>query len=261
MKKCAKCNLEKIRSEFTTRGNGGIYSYCKQCCREQDRARRQTKEHIEEMNRRKKERMRQKEYNLANPPISQKCTTCNQIKPIVEFASDRSKKYGKDSRCKICMRKRDNKRNAQPGVRAKRNEVGRKYHSSPRGLAKARKRSKERYAHNPAYAISCRISAVMNECLRDTPKRKQGRKWETLVGYTLEELMAHLESKFLPGMSWKNRSKWHIDHIIPRNAFDITSAECDEFKKCWELNNLQPLWAKDNIIKKDSLPPIIPQNI
>src|SRR3546814_3330220 len=44
---------------------------------------------------------------------------------------------------------------------------------------------------------------------------KNGRSWEILVGYTVADLMAHLERQFLPGMSWDNRGEWHIDHIRP----------------------------------------------
>jgi len=58
-----------------------------------------------------------------------------------------------------------------------------------------------------------------------------------------------LESKFKNGMSWKNYGKWHIDHAIPDIRFRYKSPEDEEFKKCWALNNLQPLWAKENIRK------------
>lgn len=80
---------------------------------------------------------------------------------------------------------------------------------------------------------------------------KAGRKWESLVGYTLDRLMAHLEKKFLPGMSWDNYGfyGWHIDHKIPKVKFNYTAAEHIDFKRCWALKNLQPLWAPDNLSK------------
>jgi hypothetical protein len=84
---------------------------------------------------------------------------------------------------------------------------------------------------------------------------KNGRSWESLVGYTLDELMAHLEARFLPGMSWANygRHGWHIDHVIPKAAFNYESPEHHDFKRAWALSNLQPLWAKDNIVKSAKL--------
>jgi len=84
-------------------------------------------------------------------------------------------------------------------------------------------------------------------------KAKAGRSWKTFVDYSLEELMAHLERQFLPGMTWQNKGDWHIDHIIPRSSFEYSSPDDPEFKKCWSLSNLQPLWAVDNIRKNAKL--------
>ena len=74
---------------------------------------------------------------------------------------------------------------------------------------------------------------------------------EELCGYTPKKLREHMESLFREGMSWDNygRDGWQIDHIRPVSSFNYTTTECEDFKKCWELNNLQPLWAKDNMSK------------
>lgn len=71
------------------------------------------------------------------------------------------------------------------------------------------------------------------------------------LGYSGEELHRHLESQFTDGMSWDNMSDWHIDHIRPVASFNYTTTECEDFKKCWALSNLQPLWAEDNMSKGD----------
>lgn len=67
-----------------------------------------------------------------------------------------------------------------------------------------------------------------------------------VVGYTLSDLVGHLESQFVPGMSWDNYGLhgWHIDHIRPVSSFDLT--EDDQVVECWALSNLRPLWAADN---------------
>jgi len=31
----------------------------------------------------------------------------------------------------------------------------------------------------------------------------------------------------------------------------LSDPNSEDFKKCWALNNLQPLWAKDNLNKRD----------
>ena len=112
--------------------------------------------------------------------------------------------------------------------------------------AKAAKEMRERRAKNPRMRVDDRVSAMIRQALR---ARKGGRKWESLVGYSLSDLMAHLEKNFTDGMSWENIGDWHIDHIRPRVSFVFSSPEDAQFKECWSLNNLQPLWAQENLRK------------
>lgn len=78
---------------------------------------------------------------------------------------------------------------------------------------------------------------------------KAGRSWKALVPYSLDDLMAHLERQFTPGMSWANRNRWHIDHIVPLSSFEFSTSDCPGFKAAWALTNLRPLWATDNVRK------------
>jgi hypothetical protein len=50
-------------------------------------------------------------------------------------------------------------------------------------------------------------------------------------------------------MTWDNYGTWHIDHRIPCAAFNILDPV--EQKACFYYKNLQALWARDNVIKKD----------
>ena len=69
-----------------------------------------------------------------------------------------------------------------------------------------------------------------------------------LLGISVDNFWSHLESKFKPGMTKNNYGKkWHIDHVIPCAAFDLTKPE-EQFK-CFHYTNLQPLWAKENLKK------------
>ena len=70
-----------------------------------------------------------------------------------------------------------------------------------------------------------------------------------LVGCGIDFLKKHLESKFENGMTWDNYgvNGWHMDHIKPCAAFDLTLDE--QQKECFHYTNIQPLWAKDNVRK------------
>ena len=101
-------------------------------------------------------------------------------------------------------------------------------------------------------AINNRISGAINATIRG---RCHKRDWEKVVGYTVDELKRHLEKKFTEGMSWEKfvNGKIHIDHKIPKCIFNFTSVKDMDFKRCWALSNLQPMWAKENIKKADSI--------
>lgn len=100
---------------------------------------------------------------------------------------------------------------------------------------------------NPRYRIDASMASMIWQSLKGI---KAGRKWEALVGYTLKDLIEHLEKRFTDKMSWKNYGPyWHVDHIKPRILFSYVFPEDKEFKECWALNNLQPLEGIANIKK------------
>lgn len=68
------------------------------------------------------------------------------------------------------------------------------------------------------------------------------------IGYSNEEFISHIESTFLDGMSWENRSKWHIDHIKPVSDF-IKDGNLD-ITEINKLTNLRALWVKDNLTRR-----------
>jgi hypothetical protein len=95
------------------------------------------------------------------------------------------------------------------------------------------------------------ISSLVNKRLRKRGASKYGQSFFAAIGYPFEILVKHLESKFLPGMTWNNYGEWHVDHIRADSWFNYDNMNCDTFKECWSLDNLQPLWAKDNLKKSD----------
>ncbi len=99
---------------------------------------------------------------------------------------------------------------------------------------------------NPVYRLRGNVSKQIHNSLVDG---KKGRSWEKLVGYSIIDLKNSIERQFKDGMSWDNYGEWHIDHEIPNVVFNYKSVTDIDFKKCWALSNLQPMWAEDNLKK------------
>ena len=78
------------------------------------------------------------------------------------------------------------------------------------------------------------------------------RPYPDYIMFTIPQLQSHLESQFDEHMDWTNYgSYWHIDHIIPQNLYDF--ADLCEVQKCWDIFNLRPLEALENLRKADKL--------
>jgi len=71
--------------------------------------------------------------------------------------------------------------------------------------------------------------------------------YEDRLGYSTEAYMLHIETRFEPGMNWDNHGQWHVDHIAPHGAICPMSVNSEEFRNCWSLINLRPLWASENM--------------
>jgi HNH endonuclease. len=99
-------------------------------------------------------------------------------------------------------------------------------------------------------SVSYRLHNTLSKNLsRSLKTGKGGRKTFDLLGFNVDQLRSHLEKQFESGMSWENYGEWHIDHIIPVKAFNFERTEDFDFKQCWALKNLRPLWAVANISK------------
>src|ERR1035441_4236224 len=100
---------------------------------------------------------------------------------------------------------------------------------------------------DPHHRLSNNIRTSMYHALQG---KKGYHKWESLVGYTLQDLINHVQLKLTPDMTWDNYgSIWQIDHITPKSWFKYQAAEDPQFKACWSLSNLQPKLKTENISK------------
>lgn len=118
-------------------------------------------------------------------------------------------------------------------------------------LERTREYRRSRKQRDPEFAIRCHVrSRIYDLIIRG--KCAQSQSAMKLTGATTEELRFHIERQFTKGMSWKNYgSKWHIDHIIPCAAFDLSDPR--QLAVCFNYLNLRPLWAKENIRKSNRI--------
>ena len=116
------------------------------------------------------------------------------------------------------------------------------------------KRDYERYrkASDPAYKLISNFRTAIYQVLKENNVEKNKHYFDILK-YTPEELISHLEKQFTDSMTWENYGEWHVDHRMPISSFNFESVDDDSFMKCWSLDNLQPMWGKENITKGDKI--------
>ena len=202
------------------------------------------------------------------------CKACGTEKSIEDF---RIKAGYRRWTCSDCDRERNNRysRDRNKRDREKVNARNAKWVSINRGK---RREQQKRYREDNAerlresekrcrsakpdqYREAARIRAATRRAtdldfkLKDVLRKRVrnallgAAKAETtmsLLGCSVEDLKAHLESQFENGMNWDNHGihGWHIDHIKPCSSFDLTDPE--QQKECFHFSNLQPLWAQEN---------------
>jgi hypothetical protein len=206
--------------------------------------------------------------------ITKQCSKCKETKSIEDFKKIKSRKSGLHSWCKKCSAESERQRYKNNPEKVK--EINKRWrmnhHEKAKGKCKqyykdnTEKHKKvvrqwqinnpekirevgKRRRSNPTYRLSQAISIGIWRTLKTG---KDSKCWEELVGYTLRGLITYIEKQFIDGMSWNNQGKWHIDHIIPISLWKFESFNDREFKQCWSLINLQPLWAKENIKKRNN---------
>ena len=235
MKVCSRCHIEKNLDEFCRhRGNpDGLNYQCKSCVKQyQDR-------NIEKRKLYDKKRvalLKTRKIIDIKIPLKKKCKKCGLIKPSRDFVRNRCKQDGLDSRCKMCLKIYH--------INHKQEE--KEYRISRR--AEMSKRARERRKKD----INVRIKESLRSRLYIALKRQYVRKSIStmkLVGCDVDFLKKHLESHFLPGMTWQNYglNGWWIDHVIPCAHFDL--ANQNEQEECFSYKNLRPMWKKANLSK------------
>lgn len=104
---------------------------------------------------------------------------------------------------------------------------------------------------DPGFKVQCNLRNRLKEIMGKVKKGGTEHR-NNLTGCTTKQLAKHLESQFKRGMTWDNYGRyWHVDHILPCASFDHTCHR--QRAQCWHWTNLQPLEAKKNMNKSDSI--------
>lgn len=152
----------------------------------------------------------------------------------------------KDKRCLFCRNKTNKAYRKRDSVKYK------NYKERKNSAAKIKyynehefnlKRKRENALSNPASVFARKTIERMEKYI----SKIRISKYEDILGYTQTDFINHIESLFKKGMTWENRSEWHIDHIRPLKLFiedGVTDVSIIN-----ALSNLQPLWAKENLSK------------
>lgn len=107
-------------------------------------------------------------------------------------------------------------------------------------------RHNHRYGSDECYKLSFTLRRMLRKQVGRMNTNCENYSLSDLC-YTPKQLRDHLESLFTDGMSWDNHGEWHIDHIIPVSILLEYGITDPAFIN--GLDNLQPLWAIDNMIK------------
>jgi len=282
---CTKCKQTKPENKFwrSSKKRNGCMSACKNCTRKQPswqpNARRASYERTkilvtaEEQERRKRNR----KYAIrkaVRPDGLIVCSKCKQLKPGIDFYNSSKSRNGKMSACKACVKlepyfNSPAYKRAYHQKHAKRIQAKvRAYEAAARldpvkwehirkGRCKAERLRRRAFTAQgrpraPGVRIRRTLSRRISSELRGLRKAASTR---ILIGCTVDELKIHLANQFTEGMTWENYGLkgWHVDHRIPCAAFDLTDPA--QQKECFRFQNLQPMWAIDNLKKGAKLEP------
>jgi len=193
--------------------------------------------------------------------IMKKCSKCKVLKPRNCFYANNKMKCGLTSSCKTCLLDASKKRREDPesGFKEKRKdyylknrerilEGKRNYYLKNRKTIRKKMSNyeKERLKTDTVFALTKRFRRRMGEALSRLGL-SGSRRIEDSLGCSPIEFKDHIERQFLKGMTWENRDQWHLDHIIP-----ISSAKTEEeVYALSHFTNIRPLWAKENIQKRN----------
>lgn len=121
-------------------------------------------------------------------------------------------------------------------------------------LKRKREYKRNRYLQDNNFKLIINLRNRLIDALKHNYKSKPTL---ILLGCSINYLKMHLQQTAIKNgyidfdINNYSGKKYHIDHIIPCDCFDLTKPE--EQEKCFNWSNLQILTAKENLIKGNKI--------
>lgn len=152
--------------------------------------------------------------------------------------------------------------------------------------AERRRLAKNKRRQNPIIKFQILASTQANRAIKAAGNSKKQKSTKQYLPQPIEEVLERIQLLFsLPsnltpdGKVWMTMDNWkpynsktykendpptwtwNLDHIEPHSNFIYTDLNSEEFRKCYDINNLRPLKAKQNIIDSNNRSPEEIENI
>ncbi len=102
--------------------------------------------------------------------------------------------------------------------------------------------------HNPEFIVKKRLRNNLNRIGKAVKRNGRTSLTEALLGCSFSFFKSYIEKQFTKGMTWRNyATHWHLDHIVPLSAFDLTRP--DQVAIACNWNNIRPLLKSENLSK------------
>jgi hypothetical protein len=189
--------------------------------------------------------------------VTKVCTLCKQILDLNHFyiRKDNGKHRNECNTCRSLKNKEWKRatgfdKQSYERRREKVLERAKKYRLENKEKVRlsAKTSRKKKRDSDPMYRLKCNLR---RRCLLALHGHYKDNTTFELIGCTYEKLKNYLEKQFSDGMTWDNYGikGWHVDHKKPCASFDLSDPK--QQKECFHFSNLQPMWAKDNLLKRD----------
>jgi hypothetical protein len=212
MKVCKDCNIQKPLEHFPWRRDQNKYRpYCKPC----STLRRKPSRAVYLEKTRAHRRIKGKEYKQKNK----------------DSIKEKNKLYTIKNKERIRLKNKQYQIDNKDYMNKVRNDY-----------------RKNRIKADPLYCMKLRLRSRLRGVFQIKGLKKQSSTLQ-ILGCSLEFFKSHIESQFLPEMTWDNRNLWHLDHIAPASL----ATTVQELEILNHYTNIRPLWGRENEAKSNTL--------